>query len=358
MAAARHRGPAARAPPGRGLTDMAQNTTDVAEEDRRGGPGVIRVSTEMFPPRDRFSAFREEFARRHLAMDVIDHSGGCPHVEVAVMPLGPVAAISLAAGPSEFVRDRHHLKDGRDVFVLELIGSGPIHYVHAGREQTREAGSAAFFDQGRQWRAVGPRGGAVMSVTVGAAALRALVRDPEDLAGRPVPPGGMIRLLNGYLRALAAAGFPPPDLAPRVGAHLLDLVAAVLGPCRDASEAVAAGGVRTARLEAVLAAIAAGFSDPGFNVDALARSTGLSRRYVQSLLEETGRPFTEHVLDHRLARALALLTDPRCRHLSIIAIAGDCGFGDVSHFNRVFRRRHGNTPSGVRAGATRDVLRR
>jgi AraC-like DNA-binding protein len=32
-------------------------------------------------------------------------------------------------------------------------------------------------------------------------------------------------------------------------------------------------------------------------------------------------------------------------------IAYDCGFGDVSYFNRVFRRRYGAAPSDVRAQA-------
>jgi hypothetical protein len=38
--------------------------------------------------------------------------------------------------------------------------------------------------------------------------------------------------------------------------------------------------------------------------------------------------------------------------LAIIDIAFAVGFGDVSHFNRMFRRRFGETPSGVRAAST------
>jgi AraC-like DNA-binding protein len=52
-----------------------------------------------------------------------------------------------------------------------------------------------------------------------------------------------------------------------------------------------------------------------------------------------------------------LLTDPRCRHRSIIDIAYASGFGDVSHFNRTFRSRHGDTPSGVRAAARENFPR-
>jgi AraC-like DNA-binding protein len=38
--------------------------------------------------------------------------------------------------------------------------------------------------------------------------------------------------------------------------------------------------------------------------------------------------------------------------LAIIDIAFAAGFGDVSHFNRLFRRRFGATPSGVRAASS------
>jgi AraC-like DNA-binding protein len=311
---------------------------------------VIRVSTEMFARNQRFAAFREEFVRQHMAMDVIDHSGGRPRIDVTLMPLGPVAFFSVVSAPAEFIRDEHHLKDGRDAFLLDLIGSGPIHYEHGGGENTYEAGSAAFHHQGRQWRAIGR--GEVRDVIVGSAALKTLVPDPEDLTGRPLRPGPALRLLDGYLRSLAAVEEPPPpELAPVIGGHLLDLVAAVLGPSRDAAETIERRGVRAARLQATLAVITRRFSDPGFNVDSLARTLGVSRRYVQGLLEETGKSFTEHVRECRLQRAFTLLTDPRRGHLSIIDIAFASGFGDVSHFNRMFRRRHGDTPSGVRAAA-------
>jgi AraC-like DNA-binding protein len=65
-----------------------------------------------------------------------------------------------------------------------------------------------------------------------------------------------------------------------------------------------------------------------------------------------GKSFTEHLVEHRLERAFSMLSDRRYLHLAIIDIAFTVGFGDVSHFNRVFRRRFGETPSGVRAGAS------
>jgi AraC-like DNA-binding protein len=76
----------------------------------------------------------------------------------------------------------------------------------------------------------------------------------------------------------------------------------------------------------------------------------LSRHYVQRLLEETGQSFTERLAERRLDRAFAMLTDPRRLHLAITDIARAAGFGDVSHFNRVFRRRFRDTPSGAGGG--------
>ena len=53
----------------------------------------------------------------------------------------------------------------------------------------------------------------------------------------------------------------------------------------------------------------------------------------------------------RLARAHRMLSDPRFVDRSVTSIAFDVGFGNLSYFNRVFRRSYGATPSDVRASA-------
>src|SRR5690349_19896024 len=70
----------------------------------------LRWSTEMLPEPARFSTFREEFARQNLALDVIDHSGGRPRIDVTYFPLGAGGVCSIATRPAEFVRGEQHLK--------------------------------------------------------------------------------------------------------------------------------------------------------------------------------------------------------------------------------------------------------
>jgi len=59
------------------------------------------------------------------------------------------------------------------------------------------------------------------------------------------------------------------------------------------------------------------------------------------------------VLGGRLAHVHRMLTDPRYGDRSISAVAYEAGFGDLSYFNRTFRRRYGATPSDVRESARR-----
>jgi AraC-like DNA-binding protein len=50
-----------------------------------------------------------------------------------------------------------------------------------------------------------------------------------------------------------------------------------------------------------------------------------------------------------------MLTDSRFASRSISALAFDTGFGDLSYFNREFRRRYHATPSEVRRAAVKTV---
>jgi AraC-like DNA-binding protein len=71
------------------------------------------------------------------------------------------------------------------------------------------------------------------------------------------------------------------------------------------------------------------------------------------LFEADGTTFKAFVIAERVAKAYRMLIDERYGHLSITQIAYDCGFGDISYFNRTFRRVHGATPSDIRESAIR-----
>ena len=78
-----------------------------------------------------------------------------------------------------------------------------------------------------------------------------------------------------------------------------------------------------------------------------AHRTGLSERHVSRLCQlELGRSFREHLAGLRLERAKALLRDTR---MSVVAVAGETGWSSLAHFNAVFRKRVGATPSHFRS---------
>ena len=132
---------------------------------------------------------------------------------------------------------------------------------------------------------------------------------------------------------------------------MYDLVALAIGTTRDAMETTQGRGLRAARLNAAKGEILRCLDDRDFAVIEVAGRLGVTPRYVQRLFESEGTTFSEYVTKQRLARAHRMLSNPRLLDLTVTAIAFDVGFGNLSHFNRLFRRNYGATPSEVRAHA-------
>jgi AraC-like DNA-binding protein len=109
-------------------------------------------------------------------------------------------------------------------------------------------------------------------------------------------------------------------------------------------------GVRAARMHAIKSDLAA---NPALSLQSLAAQQNLTPRYIQKLFEAEGTTFTAYALEFRLGRAYEMLSARGLAGWTIGAIALCAGFGDVSHFNRSFRRRFGASPSDVRAEALR-----
>jgi AraC-like DNA-binding protein len=76
---------------------------------------------------------------------------------------------------------------------------------------------------------------------------------------------------------------------------------------------------------------------------------GVTPRAIQKAFGAEGRTFSEYVLERRLERAWLRLMSADENGLSISSVAFEVGFGDLSYFNRSFRKRFGRSPSQVKS---------
>jgi AraC-like DNA-binding protein len=88
--------------------------------------------------------------------------------------------------------------------------------------------------------------------------------------------------------------------------------------------------------------------DKPFDVDQAATLIGCSARSIyRAFREHRGCSPAQFSKQRRLLKALALLRDAP-PHVSVMDIAYECGFGDLSHFSRDFARTFGESPSSIR----------
>ncbi|MCA0276640.1 MAG: helix-turn-helix transcriptional regulator [Proteobacteria bacterium] len=160
-------------------------------------------------------------------------------------------------------------------------------------------------------------------------------------------------LLTGYADLLRAAS-PETDTGRRLaGSHLYDLAALVIqGASADTAEQLRPS-LGAARLELVKTDILRHLADPEFGIADVARRHGVTPRYIQRLFGQEGLTFSEFLRDARLDAAYNALERAGSGAATVSAIAFDAGFGDLSHFNRVFRQRFGATPRDIRAATLR-----
>jgi AraC-like DNA-binding protein len=315
----------------------------------------LHFDTATLPERDRFPAFCENFMRRYVALDIVDRGSGDFRARLDIQRVGAVDVAAVAGSPVSLERTRELMRDGNDGVAIVLCRDGVLHFTQCGREQRLQRGEAVVCDNDRLGGLHALADIDVWAIEIPRARLAVLVPDANDLGGRKLADDrAATRLLFSYLEGLSAEDMILTSPTARLfGDHLIDLVAHALEGAGAASETGQRPGVREARLAAVLDAIKRGFSDADFSAAGVAANLGITPRYVHNLLEDSGRTFSEYVLQTRLDRAAQLLCDPRRDSQRIGDIAFEVGFTDLSHFNRSFRRRFGDTPRAMREEAKR-----
>jgi AraC-like DNA-binding protein len=317
---------------------------------------ILRFSTDELPERDRLPIMREVLGRLTARVD-IDPAPGAPlHYRVIARAMPGLTVSMLSESPLTIRRTRELLADGSDDVVLALPPSAANRVSHLGRELSPSAGDAVLMSSADVLRVDVPSGSHAM-VTLSRRRLAPLVPGLEDKFNRPVPRDTeALQLLTRYLRLFDdEQSLATPELRCLVVNHVYDLVALALGATRDAAAIAKGCGVRAARLHAIKTEILNSLNRHELSLAGLAARHGVTQRHVQILFESDGTTFSRFLLDQRLARAHRLLSNPLLAERTISTIAYAAGFGDLSHFNRAFRRRYGETPSDVRARSRRSV---
>ena len=309
---------------------------------------MLRFVARAYP--DRLGGWREVLRRKLLDVSV-DPISDIPYDAEASLRILPNLRFGWGnIGASINRRTRQAVALDNDDFFMIVNLEDSFSISQRGRDFTLRAGDANIIACAEQALYVRPQSGRILCVRMPREALAPLVPDLEDKVATVIRrENETLQLLTRYVRSLDhTQRLPTPAVREAVAKHIGDLAALALGASRDGIEIAGGRSLNAARLRAVKEFIAANLSRRDLTVATLASRHRLTERHIQRLFEAEGVTFTGYLLERRLYEAFNLLGNPRHSGRGISEIALECGFGDISYFNRAFRRRFGATPSDVR----------
>jgi len=272
-------------------------------------------------------------------------------------PLGLPYVVNCRFSAGSLVRTPEFAKDEQDAFQFMTVETSGIHGEQYGRQIRLRRSEATLLHIAGAGSFGAPTnlGGIGVILPRSEFEIRN-VRPDNAVMQRITLQCEALRLLKSYIRSLEKSSLARADpfgaltpLREIVQRHIYDLAALAVS-WRGSVGECDLNAVADARLRAALDYIATHFDDPWLTVERVARHQGISPRYLQCLMESSGRSYTTVVNEMRLQKAFTALTAADQSQLTtIMDIAMQAGFSDVSYFNRLFRARFGDTPGGVRA---------
>jgi AraC-like DNA-binding protein len=327
-------------------------TSQVLLGSRPSAVPMLRISAADVPEHRRPHLLREVFEPLGVRYDAEPLAGIPVEIDLTLQGLPGLQLFSGRMQGARYRRTRQST-DPTDDVCLMVNPTGQHAIAQRGREIVLDAGEAALVSLTDTLESTNGPPGDFLVLRCPKAQLAGSLSVGQDRFLRRIPHDTpALRLLTkyiGFARQEDAVG--NPHLQRVVVSHFYELMAVAIGATRDATEAAQAGGMRAARLYAIKQEITAKLDDPDLSITMLAAKHKLTPRYVQRLFELEATTLTEYVLKQRLARAYSRLSNPCRTGEKISTVAYDCGFGDVSYFNRAFRRQFGIAPSDVRAQA-------
>jgi AraC-like DNA-binding protein len=319
------------------------------------GARIVEFSTDNLPERDRIAIWREHYGHIMLRLDLEPANDSSFQARMASLALPGLQIIEASSSPAKMTRSGQYLADGNDDAVLVMNRAGSAIVSSGGREQSLRENETILLTGNEPTSFDRTSIGQSFTLRVPRTMLGSTVLNGHDAVMRSIPQNrGPLGLLSEYARRLFKAGVAmDSQLLNLCVTHVHDLLALSIGPASGFEETARTRGLRAARLASAKAFIVENGHRRDLTVSSIAARLCVTPRYVQRMFEADGTTFSEFLVGQRLARAHRVLCEPNSTHIAIGTIAYDAGFGDLSYFNRRFRRLYGLTPRDVRGDSSR-----
>jgi AraC-like DNA-binding protein len=321
-------------------------------------PHIIELATANLPAHDRIAAWREYLCRAMFKVDVEPVRDVALQARFRSLSLPGLHLMDAASSPATILRGALHVADGNDDVVVVINRAGAARVTSHGREQDLGVGEAIILSGGESAAFNRMSHGHSISLRMPRALFEATVFAADDALMRVIPAqSAALRLLVHYVCWLMHGDeLLEPGLPGLSVQHVRSLLALALAPAREFGETASTRSVRAARLRAAKSHIARHCGLRSISLENVATTLNVTPRYIQRLFEAAGTTFTAFLTVQRLAQAHRMLCSPTSQHLTVSSIAYEAGFGDLSHFNRCFRRHYGLTPREVRGDRAMPVV--
>ena len=313
--------------------------------------GRSRFSSSAFPGRDRFERWREVVRSEFVNSNYESPLGNDLQAVLRKDTVGQVMAFGLWGNSGSYARTKSVCEASDDFLTCIKIKHGKTRVPTPAGIVTLSPGTVIICDAFSPVNVVGEGFCSTIGAAVPGPVFRSLVR--SGAGSQPLvfsPNAFQTRLLTQYLELTLRSPPADPETRLLVGQHLSDLAIAAMQSLLPGAEESLQRGQRAARLRVAKEFVLRHLAEPELNAESAAQPLSISSRAVQLLFEAEGTTFSSYVLEQRLLHAFSQLRDPRRDTLAVSQIAYAAGFVDLSHFNRCFRRRFGDTPTGARRG--------
>ncbi|HSV59351.1 MAG TPA: helix-turn-helix domain-containing protein [Variovorax sp.] len=306
------------------------------------------LSTDVVPPRDRAPQWRE-WVWQHfggLESDLYGDTAFDGHI--AASRAGEVILTRLEANRHRVLRSAQMAR-ASEAGYLKIVApwQGSAAVAQRGREASVRSGAWTIYDTTGEYAVANPERTDHLIVMVPKAQLASPGLPLEQLMARRV--GGAGGISRVALEAMRNTYQELPNMseaaARGAGELIVQLVRLSLMELAGQETALTQ---REALKDRIRAYVASHLRDPELSIDSIATALHCSKRHLHNAFADEDDTLNAYILRQRLAACMRALQDPAHAHRPITDIALSSGFGNLSHFSRVFRQQTGGSPSEFR----------